>query len=35
MSAVQECEAVYVLRGNRESYYDEYFADPEGDPDTE
>ena len=35
MSAVQECEAVYVLRGDRENYYDLYFADPEGDPDTE
>lgn len=30
-----ECSAVYVLRGDRESYYDMYFADPEGDPDTE
>ncbi len=33
--AYQECEAVYVLRGDRENYYDLYFADPEGDPDTE
>ena len=33
--AYNECDAVYVLRGERESYYDEYFVDPEGDPDTE
>ncbi|MCH9787935.1 MAG: hypothetical protein K0U44_03240 [Actinomycetia bacterium] len=31
----QECEAVYVLRGDRESFYDKFFADPQGDPDTE